>query len=91
MVSNNIFSKIKLYYSQLIQELFWTNPEYLISLSDVEGNAENIKISLLQDPSDLAKPEDGKYSEVIFLIFKVCFYTLVGCDIIKLILNKKGK
>ncbi len=59
----------------MILELFWTNPEYLISLSDVEGDAENIKISLKQDPSDLAKPEDGKYSEVIFLIFKVCLYT----------------
>jgi hypothetical protein len=42
-------------------------------LSDFDGDAENIKITLMQDPSDLAKPEDAKYSEIIFLIFKVCF------------------
>jgi hypothetical protein len=42
-------------------------------LSDVNGDAENIKITLMQDPSDLAKPEDGNYSEIIFMIFKVCF------------------
>ena len=41
-------------------------------MSDVEGVAENIKITLEQNPSDLAESEDGKYSEVIFLIFKVC-------------------
>ena len=62
--------------------MFWTNPEYLISLSDVEGDAENIKITLTQDPSDLAKPEDEKYSEVIFLIFKVCLNKPFIFDII---------
>jgi len=42
-------------------------------LSDVDGVGKNIKITLMQDPSDLAKPEYGKYSEIIFMIFKVCF------------------
>ena len=41
-------------------------------MSDVEGDAENIKIALIQDPSDFAESEDGKYSEVVFYIFKVC-------------------
>ena len=56
-------------------------------MSDVEGDAENIKVTLIQDPSDLAESEDGKYSEVVFYIFKVCLKTPLLFDIIKPIMK----
>ena len=53
-----------------IQDLFWTNPQYLITVTPSKLDEANVLISLLQDPSDLTKD----LKDIIFIIFKVHIY-----------------